>query len=135
MTTKDIPNTVSILVVYTSKLNCHSEFFVEESPCLSGDFSLSFEMTMLSLAMTILNWVHSLLPIRFFSKSFIDASRLTVSSPSMSLSAYSVILSTRCFMGFCSTSLPQRSHFPSSRSSFASPVLQLGHRLIGLKSI
>src|SRR3989344_382705 len=72
-------------------------------------------------------------PIQFRCCSLIDSShkRSFESRSYKRRSAYRVIRSTHWRRGFFSTWLPQRSHFPCSRSSLESPVLHVGHQLIG----
>src|SRR5262245_39069558 len=61
-----------------------------------------------------------------------DQSILDLSSRlASSRSAYSVIRKNHCSSVRCSTMVPQRSQAPLITCSFASTVLQLGHRLTG----
>ena len=76
----------------------------------------------------------SLRPIQFLCIAFTDSGQSRESRSSSRRSAYAVILRIHCLMFFFSTFVPQRSHLPSFTSSFASPVLQLGHQLIGVEA-
>src|SRR3989338_2840077 len=72
-----------------------------------------------------------LLPIQLICWVFIFSKKSTLSKSSINLSAYFVIFSIHCFKRLCSVLAPHLSHDPSTTSSLARPILQLGHQLMG----